>query len=252
VLVVSIAYPGASPETVERELINRIEKSMQTISGVDQVRSTAREGNAQIVLIFHFDKNMVEAAEEARNAIGVVRHKLPIEMREPVITRVDPSAQPIMQLALSSTSQGHAAISRLAEDELADKFRAIAGVAVVNVNGALRRELSVLLREYAISVTEVVNALRLHNTTAPVGKVRGSLEDQSIRLVGRIESPGEFAQIVVRRRGEEVVRLGQLAQVRDGFAELSGYSLRNGHPNVGLSITRSREASTVSVAGEVR
>jgi HAE1 family hydrophobic/amphiphilic exporter-1 len=257
VLVVAIAYPGASPETVERELINRIEKSLQTISGVDQVRSAAREGSAQIVLIFNFDKNMVEAADEVRNAIGTVRHKLPIEMREPVLTRVDPSAQPILQLALSSTTQSHAQISRLAEDELADRFRAIPGVAVVNVNGALRRELSVLLRaeklrEYAVSVTEVVAALRAQNTTAPVGKVRGRLEDQSIRLVGRIESPAEFEQVVVRRRGDEIVRLGQLATVRDGFAELAGYSLRNGHPNVGLSVTRSRDASTVSVANQAR
>ncbi|MFO1220740.1 MAG: efflux RND transporter permease subunit [Burkholderiaceae bacterium] len=257
ILVVTIVYPGASPETVERELINRIEKSLQTISGVDQLRSSAREGSAQMALFFKFDKNMIEAADEVRNAIGAVRHKLPLEMREPVLTRIDPSAQPILQMALSSTSQSHAVISRLAEDDLADRFRAIPGVAVVNVNGALRRELSVLLRaeklrEYAVSVAEVVNALREQNTTAPVGKVRGRLEDQSIRLVGRIESPGEFEQIVVRRRGDEIVRLGQLATVRDGFAEVGGYSLRNGHPNVGISITRSRDASTVGVANEAR
>ncbi|MBE7420042.1 MAG: efflux RND transporter permease subunit [Ideonella sp.] len=257
VLVVTIPYPGASPETVERELIDRIEKSLQTISGIDKTRSTAKEGSAQIVLIFNFDKNMIEAADEVRNAIGTVRHKLPLEMREPILTRVDPAAQPILQVALSSTTQTHAAISRLAEDDLADRFRAIPGVANVSVNGALTRELSVLLRaeklrEYAISVSEVVAALRAQNTTAPVGKVRGALEDQSIRLVGRIETPAQFEQIVVRRRGDEVVRLGQLAKIEDGFAELTGYSLRNGHPNVGLSITRSRDASTVAVADQAR
>jgi len=74
---------------------------------------------------------MVEAADEVRNAIGAVRHKLPSEIREPVLTRVDPGAQPIVQLALSSTRQSHAAISRLAEDELADRFRGIPGVATV-------------------------------------------------------------------------------------------------------------------------
>jgi len=257
VLVVTIPYPGASPETVERELINRIEKSMQTISGVDKLRSTAKEGSAEIVLIFNFDKNMVEAADEVRNAIGSVRHKLPIEMREPVLTRVDPGAQPIMDLALSSTTQSHAEISRLAEDDLSDRFRAIPGVSIVNVNGSLRRELSVLLRaeklrEFSISVTEVVNALRAHNTTAPVGKVRGTLEDQSIRLVGRIESPSQFEQIVVRRRGEDIVRLGQLAKIEDGFAEQASVSLRNGHPNVAMNVIRSRDASTVTVANHVR
>jgi HAE1 family hydrophobic/amphiphilic exporter-1 len=257
VLAVNITYPGASPETVEREIINRIEKALQSISGVDEVRSTASESSARIVLMFNFDKNMIEAADEVRNAIGTVRHKLPIEMREPVLQRIDPAAQPIMQLALSSTRQSHAEISRLAEDQLADRFRGINGVAVVNVNGALRRELSVLLRaeklrEFNVSVAEVVSAVRAQNATAPVGKVRGALEDQSIRLVGRIESPAEFEQIVIRRRGNEIVRLGQVATVRDGFAELTGFSVRNGHPNVGLSVTRSRDASTVSVADEVR
>ena len=257
VLTVGISYPGASPDTVEREVINRIEKAMQGIAGIYQVRSTASEGNARLLLIFNFNKNMIEAADDVRNAIGSVRHKLPTEIREPVLQRLDPGAQPIMQLALSSTQLSHAAISRIAEDDLADKLRGIPGVAMVSINGALKRELSVLLRveklrEYAVSVTEVVAALRAQNATAPVGKVRGALEDQSIRLVGRIESPSEFEQIVIKRRGNELVRLAQVASVQDGFAELSGFSVRNGNPNVGLSITRTREASTVSVADEVR
>ena len=257
VLTVGITYPGASPDTVEREVINRIEKALQGIAGVDRVQSTASEGNARLVLIFNFNKNMIEAADEVRNAIGSVRHKLPTEIREPVLQRLDPAAQPIMQLALSSSSQSHALISRLAEDQLADRFRAIPGVAVVNVNGALRRELTVLLRadklrENAVSVTEVVSALRAQNATAPVGRVKGKLEDQSIRLVGRIESPAEFEQIVVKRRGAELVRLGQVATVQDGFAELSSFSVRSGNPNVGLSVIRTRDASTVTVADAVR
>ncbi len=257
ILVVTIPYPGASPDTVEREVINRIEKSLQSISGVDKVNSTASEGQARIVLIFKFNKNLIEAADEVRNAIGTVRYKLPTEIREPILERNDPSAEPVMQLALASSKQSHAEMSRLAEDDLADRFRALPGVSVVSVNGALRRELSVLLRaeklrEYNVSVTEVVNALRNQNANAPVGKVRGTLEDQSIRLVGRIEAPAEFEQIVVRRSGDETIRLGQLATVQDGFAELTGFSVRNSQPNVGISITRSRDASTVTVANEVR
>jgi HAE1 family hydrophobic/amphiphilic exporter-1 len=257
VLVVNIPYPGASPETVEREVVNRIEKALQGISGVDQLRSTSAEGSATLILIFNFDKNLVVAADEVRNAIASVRFKLPVEMREPILQRLDPAAQPIMQLAFSSKTQSHADISRLAEDQLADKFRGIPGVAVVNVGGALKRELSVLirsekLREYEVSVTDVVAALRAQNATAPVGKVRGALEDQSIRLVGRIESPSEFGQIVIKRRGTELIRLAQVAEVKDGFAEIGSFSLRNGNPNVGISITRTREASTVGVAAAIR
>jgi len=259
VMVVSITYPGASPDTVEREIVNRIERALQGIEGVDQSRSssTASEGLAQFVLVFEFHKDMTQASDEVRNAIGTVRYKLPVEMREPVLTRIDPGAQPIMQMALSSATLSHAEISRLAEDQLADRFRALPGVASVNVNGSLTRELSVLLhaqklREFGVSVTDVVNALRAQNATAPVGKVRGALEDQSIRLVGRFESPSEFNQMLIKRSGDNLIRLGQVATVQDGFAEMSGYSEHNGHPNVGLSVTRTRDGSTVSIAKEVR
>ena len=256
-LVIDINYPGASPDTVEREVLNRVEKALQSVNGIKDLRGTANEGNANMLVFFEFKKNMVEATDEVRNAIGKVRYKLPTEIREPVILRIDPAAQPIMQLALSTSSQSHAEISRIVEDQIADKFRGIPGVAQVNVNGALKRELSVLLhaqklREVNLSVTEVVNALRSQNAAAPVGKIRGAMEDQSIRLLGRIETPAEFNQIVIKRSGNELIRLGQVATVSDGFAELTTLSMRSGKPNVGMAITRSRDASTVSVANEIR
>src|SRR5262249_12860982 len=157
---------------------NRIEKGLQGIPQVDEVHSTASESSAQIIIVFHFGKDMVEASDEIRNAIASVRHKLPLEMREPILSRFDMTQQPVMFLALSTRTQSHGDLSHLAEDVIAERFRAIDGVATVNVVGALTRELSVLLhagrlREYNVSVTDVVNALRLQNATAPVGRVRG-------------------------------------------------------------------------------
>jgi HAE1 family hydrophobic/amphiphilic exporter-1 len=258
-IAVGIAYPGASPDAVEREIVDRIERTFQGIEGVDQARSHAKavEGMATFTLVFDFHKDMAQAADDIRNAIGTVRHKLPAEMREPVLTRVDPSAQPVMQLALSSGAMSHAEISLLAEDKFADRLRAIPGVSTVNVNGARQRELSVLLHaralhEFGVTAADVVNALRMQNATAPVGKVRGELEDQSIRLAGRFESPAEFGQMPVKRRGDDLVRLGQVATVADGFADADSYNERDGRLNVGISVSRTREASTVGVAREVR
>jgi len=257
VMVVNFPYPGASPETVEREIINRVEKSFQSIPQVKETRSTSSESNGRIVIIFDFKKDMAAAGDDVRNAIGAVRYKLPLEMREPVLWRFDPTADPVMGLALSSKSQSHTELSRLAEDTLADRLRGIDGVAQVDVNGSLNRELSVLLRaqklrEYNVSVSDVVNALRMQNTTAPVGRVKGALDEQSIRLVGRIESPAEFNDVVVKRQGNEVIRLGQVATVEDGVAEPAGFSLRNSRPNVGLEVIRSRDSSSVAVAKRVR
>jgi hydrophobe/amphiphile efflux-1 (HAE1) family protein len=257
VLVVDVPYPGASPETVEREIINRLEKQMQGISGVTEVRSWASEGDATIVLIFDFKRNLIEAADDVRNAIASVRYKLPIEMREPILTHIDPNSDPVMQLGLSSSSQSHAEISRLAEDVLADKFRGIDGVATVQVNGSLRRELSVLLhaeklREYNVSVGEVAQALRAQNTNAPVGKLRGVMTEKGIRLVGRIERPEDFSQVVVKRNAGTIVRLNQVADVQDGFADINRLSIRSGKNNVSIDVTRSRTASTVALAKQVR
>jgi hydrophobe/amphiphile efflux-1 (HAE1) family protein len=257
IIVVTIPYPGASPETSERELLERLEKPMQAITGVTEIDSYANEGSATIVLQFDFKRNLIEASDDVRNAIAGVRYKLPVEMREPVLRRVDPSAQPIMNLALSSSTLSHAEISRLAEDKLADRLRAIDGVANVQVNGSLKRELSVLLhaqklREYNVSVSDVTNALSRQNTNAPVGKVRSELDEKGIRLVGRIEHPEDFSQIVVKRNGDTIVRLNQVADVKDGFADIESYSMRSGRSNVGISIVRSREASTVGIAKKVR
>jgi hydrophobe/amphiphile efflux-1 (HAE1) family protein len=257
IIVVQIPYPGASPETSEREILSRLEKQMQAITGVTEVNAYANEGNATIVLRFDFKRNLIEASDDVRNAIASVRYKLPVEMREPVLMRVDPSAQPIMNLSLSSSVQTHAEISRLAEDQLADRFRAIDGVANVKVGGSLKRELSVLLhaeklREYNVSASDVTNALARQNTNAPVGKVRSELDEKGIRLVGRIERPEDFSQVVVKRNGDTIVRLNQVADIRDGFADINSVSMRSGKPNVGIQIVRSREASTVSIATKVR
>ena len=256
-LSVVLPYPGASPDTVEREIINRVEKSLQAVSGVQEVWATASENSGRFDMRFTFKKNMIEASDEVRNVISSVRYKMPTEMREPIIQRWDPGAQPILNMALSSSKQTHAEISRLAEDSLADKLRAINGVATVVVNGSLKRELSVLLRaeklrEFNVSVNDVVNALRNQNTNAPVGKIRGNLDEESLRLVGRIESPEEFQGIVVKRTGDQIVRLAQVATIEDSFADVNGLSVRSGKPNVGIQVTRARDASTVSVAAAVR
>ncbi|MFZ3000947.1 MAG: efflux RND transporter permease subunit [Undibacterium umbellatum] len=256
-LSVIITYPGASPDTVEREVINRLEKSLQAVSGVEEVWATASESSGRFDMRFSFKKNMIEASDEVRNVISGLRYKMPTEMREPMIRRWDPGAQPIVNMALSSNKQTHAEISRLAEDSLADKLRSISGVATVEVTGSLKRELSVLLRaeklrEFNVSVGEVVNALRNQNTNAPVGKIRGNLDEESIRLVGRIETPEEFQAIVIKRTGDQIVRLSQVATIEDSFADVNGLSIRSGKPNVGIFVTRARDASTVSVAKAVR
>ena len=257
VLRVSIPYPGASPETVEREILDRLEKAMRGIPGVREMRAWASDGNGTFRIEFEFNKNLIAAADEVRNAIATVRYKLPNEMREPIINRADPDAWPIMSMSLSSTSQSHVELSRMAEKDIADRLRALPGVAEVEVSGNLVRELSVLLRSeklrmHNISVAEIENSLRNQNLTVPGGKLEGLLEDQSIRLIGRLATPEEFSNIVIKRRGDDVLRLGDVAEVVDGTALQESLSFYNGQTSVGISVIRTREASTVAVSNLVR
>ncbi len=256
VLVVTVPYPGASPETVEREVLNRIEDSLSSISGIRDIRSYARDSAATIVVIFEFDKNLIEAAQEIRDSIASVRDKLPTEMKEPFLRRADPNARPVMNIALSSDALSPMELSRLAETVIARDLRGVPGVALVQLNGEQVREMTVYLRSAAmreanVSVTDVLAAVRAQNLAAPVGRVEDGLDEQSIRLLGRLKDVRDFERVVVKRQGDASVRLGQVARIEDGHAEQRSYSLFNGQPSVGIAVTKSREASTVSVTDDV-
>ncbi len=256
VLVVSIPYPGASPETVEREVLNRIEDSLSSISGIDELRSYARDSFGTIVVQFEFHKNLIEAAQEIRDAIATVRDKLPTEMKEPYLQRMDPNAQSILNISLHSETLTQMELSRIADQVIARELRTVPGVALVELRGELVREMTVFLdssamREANVSVMDVLNALRAQNLAAPVGHVQQGLEEQSIRLLGRLQDATDFESVVIKQMGDASVRLGQVARVEDGHAEQRTYSLLDGVPSVGIAVTKSREASTITVTDDL-
>ena len=257
VLVVNVPYPGASPETVEREILRRVEDSMSSIQGIRDIRSYARESSATIVVIFEFDKDLVSAAQELRDSIATVRDKLPTEMKEPFINRVDPNSQPVISLAVSSDSMTPLELSRVGEVQIARQLRSVSGVALVELEGELEREMTVLLnsnamRESRVSAQEVVAALRSQNLATPVGRVVDGLEEKSIRLAGRLPDVDAFKQMVVKQNGDKAIRLGQIAEVVDGGAEQRRLSFFNGKKALGIDITKTRESSTISVADAVK
>ncbi|MBI2379752.1 MAG: efflux RND transporter permease subunit [Gammaproteobacteria bacterium] len=257
VMIMVLPYPGASPETVEREVINRVEDSMSSISGIRDIRSYARDSQGTIVVFFEFDKNLIEAAQELRDSVATVRDKLPTEMKEPYIQRADPNSEPVITIALSSNTQTPMVLSRFADQVLARELRSVPGVALVEINGELEREMTVFLhgdklREVNLSVTEVLSALRAQNLAAPVGRVESGMNEQSIRLLGRLKDAREFESLVVKQRGDAVVRLGQVATVVDGAAERRSLSLFDGKPSVGIDVIKAREASTISVTDELK
>lgn len=254
IVFTTIVYPGASPDQVEREILDPVEEAIQGISGVDKVIGEARDGFAQITTIFFFEKDLQEATQDIRDQISTIRTDLPAEMEEPVLRRLNPMDRPIVVLALSSETMGTAELTRLADPGVVRELRSVPGVAQVSVVGKLERELTVELAPASLeatgtSVSEVVQALQLQNLAVPVGRVEGALDERTIRLKGRLDGPADFERLVVAERNGQLVRLGDVATVRDGTEEQRTLALFNDREAVGLEITKARGYSTTEVAG---
>ncbi len=177
-------------------------------------------------------------------------------MEEPILRRLNPNDRPIVVLSLSSERLTTAELTRLADPGIVRELRSIPGVAQVNISGKVERELTVELRPSAleasgVSVSEVVQALQLQNLAAPVGRIESSLNEQTIRLRGRLESPEDFERLVVAERGGQLIRLGDIAAIKDGTEDQRTLALYNGREAVGIEIVKSRDYSTTEVAAKL-
>jgi HAE1 family hydrophobic/amphiphilic exporter-1 len=261
VVTVGIPYPGASPDGVEKEILDPIEEQISSISGVKQVTGQAYDGYGLIIVEFQFGKDLMEATQDLRDAVSAKRADLPLEMKEPIIQKFNDTDRPIVSLALSSTVLSQAELTRLADPTITRELRSIPGVAEVAVSGKVVRELTVELvpsrmQAAGVGVSQVVQALQLQNLAAPVGRVTGAMDERSIRLKGRLENPQEFAQLIVAERNGIPTRLGDVANVRDGTEEprtLALFGNANGEREaVGVDIKKSKGYSTTDVSDKIR
>src|SRR6478672_10031990 len=257
VVLTFIPYPGASPEGVEREVLKPVEDAIKGISGVDQIFGTAGDGYAQIITLFLFEKDPQVGTQDIRDAISGIRADLPVEMKEPVLQRFDPSDQPIVSMTLASPALTPAQLTRLADPDITSKLRGIPGIAQVQLVGGVKREMTIQLKPEAlqaagIGVGQVVQALQAQNLAAPVGRVNGNLDERTIRLQGRLEGPQDFMNLVVAERNGQIVRLGQVADAIDGTEEQRSLALYNGVEAVGINIVKAKGYSTTDVSSKVR
>jgi HAE1 family hydrophobic/amphiphilic exporter-1 len=257
IVFVGVAYPGAAPDVVEREVVTRLEDKISGISGIDKVNSTSTDGFAQIIIQFVFSKDVNQATQDVRDAISAVRAQLPAEIIEPVIQRFDPNTLPIVSLALTSNVLTPTQLTNYADQTVGGELRSVPGVAQVNIVGGDSAQLNVDVRSAdlaaaGIGIDQVVNALRAQNLAAPVGSVTTPAEERSIRLDGRFERPEDFASMVITTRNGQPITLGQVATPNAGAAEPKSAARFNGVQAIGLDIVKSREYATTAVSDGVK
>ncbi len=254
-VVVSMDYPGASPEIVEAEVTKKIEEVVNTVAGINALYSRSYEGTSVVIVEFNLDIDGRKAADDVREKVALIRPLLRDEVKDPRISRFDPSAQPIFNVAVLATDAKTSPqeLTTWATQVLQKKLENVRGVGAVSVIGGVERQINVQLRPAAmeaagISTEQITAALRSENQELPLGNIRSREQDRVVQINARLKTPRDFRDIVVARKNNgSVVKLWQVADVVDGPQEQESLALYNGQRTVLLSVQKSQGENTIAV-----
>src|SRR5437870_8850709 len=254
-ITVTTVQPGAAPEQIETEITDKIEEAVNTISGIDDLRSVSSEGISQVIVSFLLDKDTDVAAQEVRDKLNGVLPRLPKTIQQPRVDKMDPDAAPVLSLALSAR-QPVRDITEYADKILRRQLESVNGVGQVIVLGGRQRQINIWLdadrlRAYTLTVTDVSRALQAQNIEVPGGRVDQGPQSLTLRTRGRVQSVSEFNDIVVREKDGHPVRIGDVAQVEDGQADSDTVANVDGTDTVLLSVRRQSGTNTVEVVDAV-
>lgn len=257
IISVVTLYRGASSSVVETEITDQLEEQFATLEGVKTITSSSREGGSVITIEFELNVEVNEAANEVRDRVSRIRGILPQEIEDPIISKVDANAQAIVWLALSSTSHSTLELSDFGDRVLKEKIQRLPGVGSVIIGGERRYAMRVWLdplrmAAHRLTTYDIESALRNENAEIPGGRVEGEQREFAVRTRGELSKPEEFGAIIISQKGNDIVRLRDVADVQVGAEDERTVARWNGQPAVGLGIVKQSKASTVDVAEEVR
>src|SRR5476651_2060009 len=255
-ITVTTVQPGAAPEQIETEITDKIEEAVNTISGIDDLRSVSSEGISQVIVSFLLDKDTDVAAQEVRDRVNGVLPRLPKTIQQPRVDKMDPDAAPVLSLALSA-KQPVRDITEYADKVLRRKIESVNGVGQVLILGGRQRQINVWLdadrlRGYNLTVTDVSRVLQSQNIEIPGGRVDQGPQSVTLRTRGRVQTVAEFNDIVVRQQAGHAVRIADVARVEDGEADPDTVANVDGASTVLLQVRRQSGTNTVEVVKEVR
>jgi HAE1 family hydrophobic/amphiphilic exporter-1 len=255
-VVVTTRLPGAAPEEVETEISDKIEEAVNTISGIDELRSTSSEGVSTVIISFLLEKDVDVASQEVRDRVNRVLPLLPKNIDQPTVEKFDPDSAPVMTLAVSADKPIRD-ITEYADKTLRRQLESVNGVGQVTVTGGRQRQVNVTLdparlQAYNLTVTDVSRALQAQNAEIPGGRVEAGSTQMTLRTRGRVQSVQEFGDVVVRERDGHPILLRDVAGIEDGMADPTTRASVSGKPTVLLSIRRQSGINTVQMVDAVK
>ena len=255
-ITVTVTNPGASPEEIETEVTEKIEEAVNTVSGIDELRSTSIEGISQVFVQFVLEKDVNVAAQEVENRVQTVIPNLPETAEQPTVQKLDTDAAPVLRIVVSAPTALRE-VTEVAKHKIKERIESVDGVGQITIIGGQERQINVWvdpdkMRAYNVTAAEVSNALRIQNIEFPSGRLDEGQKETSVRTLGKIKKPEQFNNVVVATRGDYQVKVKDLGYTEDGAEEIRSTARLNGQPAVTLVVSKQSGTNTVAVAREVK
>src|SRR6266478_7343289 len=255
-ITVTVVNPGASPQEIETEITDKVEGAVNTISGIDELRSTSVEGVSQVFITFLLEKNPDIAAQEVRNKVDLIVNDLPVTAEQPIVQKLDTDAAPVVRIAVSAP-RSLREVTDVADKKIKQQIESINGVGDVQIIGGRTREIEIWVdpdkvRAFNVTVAQVADAVRAQNMEVPGGRIDEGTRELTVRTMGRIVDPQDFNNLVVANRGTYSVKLSDVGYAEDGAEEARTEARLNGQPAVTLIVSKQSGQNAVAVADSVK
>src|SRR5438067_2752134 len=253
---VRTGLPGASPEEVESLVSQPIEEVVNTVDGIDELRSISSQGNSIVIATFKLNRDLESAAQDVRDRVAGLGRQLPEDATPPIVQKFDNDSTPVLTSALSA-DRSIRELTELGDKTVRPQLERVSGVGEVHVVGGLERAINVWidadrLAAYQIPITTVRQALQRQNADVPGGNVQTNKEELVLRTMGRFTDPRQFEDLVIANINGSPVRLRDVGRVEDGTKEQRSLARLNGVPTVTLEIRRQSGANTIDVINGIK
>jgi HAE1 family hydrophobic/amphiphilic exporter-1 len=247
---------GAAPQEMETEITDVIEGAVNTVPGIDEMRSSSSQGRSSITITFNLEKDPDVAAQEVRDKVNTVLNQLPQTADPPIVQKADPDSMPVIQYAISAP-RPIVELTEIVDKQVRERLESVDGVGDVFLYGARQRQIKIYLnpeklQAYNISVTDVANALRTQNLELPGGRFDEGARTANLRTMSRVTSVEQFNDIVVATKNHYPVRIRDIGRVEDTGADPTSAASLNGVPSVSVAVRKQSGENTMAVIRAVK
>jgi HAE1 family hydrophobic/amphiphilic exporter-1 len=254
---VAVSLPGASPDELSSSVVEPMEQAISGVSGIDEIQARIAEGRGQITVRFVLERDLNEAANDVREKVASAIRNMPPELLPPVITKVDPDADPVMSLIISSDAMSLRTLTELTDKQIARAIQTVNGVGEVSLAGGRAREIHIVvdiekLNSYGLSMSQLRDAVVAENVEIPGGTVEQGKGQLLLRTLGRVDATRDFNELVVATRDGTPIRVSDIGYAEDSFQRPTSGVWLGKTPAVMLDIRRAMGENTVAVIEGVR